>query len=130
MPNYLDSDGPYHPCLEELRGHTFIEEARRHIDHIVSDEPKAAVDKVADEMMRIARRTQRQVFHKFLSKKSEYKTVAVAGLTEGIGSMVPGVGFLKDMISARKAEKEAAAVRWSGFVADAGAGDWTRERLL
>ena len=130
LPNYLDSDGPYHPCLEELRGHSFIEEARSHIDEIVLNESKAEVNKIAEQMMRTARKVQRQVFHKFLSKKSEYKTTAVAGLTEAIGTMVPGVGFLKDMVAARQAEKEAASVRWSGFVADAAAGDWTRERLL
>jgi hypothetical protein len=130
LPNYLDSDGPYHPCLEELRGHTFIEEARRHIDDLVRNEPKTEVDQVAEEILKTAKRVRRQVFQKFLGKHSEYKTIAVSGLTEAIGSQIPGVGFLKDMIAARKAEKEAAAVRWSGFVVDAADGDWTRERLL
>ena len=128
LPNYLDSEGPYHPCLEELRNHQFVEDARAHIDEVTSQGTEREVREIADEILRTANDIRQKVFARFLQRHNEYAVIAKAGLKEGLGLLVPGVGLLGDLIEARETERTAQALRWAGFVAELGDGQWAGGR--
>lgn len=129
LPNYLDTDGPYHPCLEELRQHEFIEDARTHIDTVTRDGTAREVGAIGDEILKVAKKIRREVFSKHMRKHNEYAVVAKAGLKEGLGLLLPGVGLLSDLVEARSAKRSADSLRWAGFVADVADADWTVGRL-
>lgn len=118
LPNYLRKTGPYDPCLEELRNHPFIEEARNHLTEIVRSATTGEVDKFAKAISAEALRARNDVFRRHLKGANEYWVTGRAVLTEAAGLIIPGVGLLNELVAARNAERERAQLRWAGFVCD------------
>jgi hypothetical protein len=118
LPNYLYETGPYHPCLEDLRNHPFVEEARKHLTEIISSAPDVEVDKFANAITAEAFKVRDNVFRKYLKGANEYWVIGRAVLTEAAGLVVPGVGLVNELVAERNAQRERANLRWAGFVCD------------
>jgi len=126
LPNYLGPEGPYHKCMEELRSHTFIADARTYIDDLSRRGSQLDVDQLAEAIVVLAQKTRNEVFQKHLKGLNEYKTVATVGLKEVANHAIPLSGAVVDLLEARNVQNEARAIRWSGFIAELADGKWTR----
>ena len=76
------------------------------------------MEKIAGEVERVAFKMREDTFKKYLAQENEFFTVGRAAATELAGLVLPGTGFVKDMIQAREFEKEKSKLRWAGFVVD------------
>ena len=118
LPNYLGRSGPYHECLEELRGHRFVAELRSYLDELVEKGKSNEVGDVAREMERLAEEYRGRVFAEHLSDRNEYFTMGQAAITDAVGLFVPGAGLATSLVSSYFQRHKRKKMRWAGFVTD------------
>jgi hypothetical protein len=118
LPNYLEESGPYHPCMEELRNHEYIVDARKYLTELVQSGTSRDVDEASVRITNVAQEMRKRFFRKHLEKSNEYFVVGKVGASELAGVFIPGVGALQELIAERNAEKEKSQLRWAGFVCD------------
>lgn len=118
LPNYLNSDGPYHPCLEELRNHQYLEEARSYIDELIIENQADEIEKICKNITELAHNIRDEVFTKHLSKSREYWVYCKAAIAELVGLFIPGIGLVTTVLEECKAARGRARIRWARFVTD------------
>lgn len=118
LPNYLTREGPYHESLEELRNHHFLEDMRRYLDDLLIANDRQEIAKTSEELVRLAAEYRQNVFQQYLVGANEYWTVGKAAVTDIVGSVLPGIGTLHELMGARRRTKERQRLRWAGFVTD------------
>jgi hypothetical protein len=116
IPNYLTIDGPYHPVIEEVRGDPFLKDYRKWVSfQATSPDPRemAEIQKGAESAIR---RSQDEVFLKYLDPKGLYFSVGKAAIGDAIGVLVPGSGVAMTLLEEGLDAKHKKSLRWQGFV--------------
>lgn len=119
VPQFLSPHGPYHPCIEEVRGSSYLSHFR---DWIQNEAPLASQKDIKDIKAEVEAKlaeSQRKIFLKHLDPKGSYKSLAETMLGIGIDALVPGVSAVKELMGQLSEEKEKQGLRWQGFIIDA-----------
>lgn len=116
LPDYLSIAGPYHPCLEELRSSTFVEDYRRSISDLLikGEDVGSAVTRLEEE----AKKYEREVFEKYLTSYRRTSTYARAIIGDVAGMKIPGSGTLLEIWEQVRIRKERRRMGWAGFFLD------------
>jgi hypothetical protein len=119
VPQFMSPKGPYHPCLEEVRGSVFLSNFRQWM-------ASTSVGRSAEETAEVKREveaklveSQRDVFMRYLDPKGSFTTFADTLVGIGMDAIVPGSGAIKDLFGQRNVENEKQGMRWQGFLLDA-----------
>lgn len=124
VPNYIGVSGPYHECMEELRGNKYIKDFRRWIIDYHSHIQKAEINEMCNAIEKNIEEVKEDTFRRYLENNSGYsffrstgntilKTTAgmllspVSVVDAFAGSIIGGRNFLN-----------AKSLRWQGFVMD------------
>ena len=83
IPNYLSPEGPYHPCVEEARDNPFLKEFRKWVVTQSTSANEADRPDIKREAEATIRKTQDEIFLKYLDRKTQYMT---------LGKILAGVG--------------------------------------
>lgn len=119
VPQFLTPNGPYHPCIEDVRGSSFLVHFRKWIQ---SDAPFASQKEVKDVKSEVEAKlaeSQRTILLKYLDPKSSYQSLAETMLGIGIDALVPGASTVKDLMGQLGEERSKQGLRWQGFILDA-----------
>lgn len=118
IPNYLTPAGPYHESLEELRNHRFLEDMRRYLDGLLLTNDRLELKRVSEELVRLAHEHRDRIFRRFLAEANEYWVIGKAAITDTAGLLLPGIGTVRELITASQRKKERQELRWAGFITD------------
>ena len=117
IPNYLSSEGPYHPCVEEAREDRFLVDFRKWVASMPQLQTEQEIIEAAREVNEAFQRAQREVFLKYLSPADCYYAVGKGLAYAVVDLLCAGLGtagsILETALKGRKAER----VRWQGFIA-------------
>lgn len=119
VPQHMSPKGPYHPCLEEVRGSAFLSNFRRWMATARPGGSGAEVEEMKREVEAKLAEAQREVFMRHLDPKGSFRSFADTIVGVGMDAIVPGASTIKDLIGQRTAEKEKQGMRWQGFLLDA-----------
>lgn len=81
IPNYLNKEGPYHPCMEELRENKYISDFRKWIIDNHNIIQKSEIDEICADVDRTIKDTTEKVFNKYLEDSSKYSFFKSSGKT-------------------------------------------------
>lgn len=122
IPNYLNKQGPYDPCMEELRSNQYLIDFRKWIiDNHYSIQRKE-INEICSDVEHAIEETKDKVFNKYLEDNSKYAFYRSTGTTilkTGLGSLCPAISILDAITGISKACSDAGDVksdRWQGFV--------------
>lgn len=130
IPNYLSVTGPYHECIEELRGHCDLTSFRNWIADEHGYISKSEIAEATEAVSRAIEETKDKLFNQFFDEYSGYSCSKSIGKTilKATASGIPGlnlattiVGLYDDLSdSAYRMDKmfEAENLRWQKFVVD------------
>ncbi|MCI8485110.1 MAG: hypothetical protein HFH41_12350 [Lachnospiraceae bacterium] len=122
IPNYLSKEGPYHPCMEELRENTYLTDFRKwvteHHNHIQNSE----VDEICRDVNKTIKDTEEKILNKYLKDHNKYAFFRSSGTTIiktafGIASIPFSIAdaFFGIAIAGKNAHR-VSNDRWQGFV--------------
>lgn len=116
IPNYLCADGPYHPCIEELRNNVYLKDFRMWVIQ------NSEINEMCLSVKQIIEETKTKVFKKHLEDNSRYtffKSTGKTILKASAGIVCTPISIL-DAISGiaihGKKSLQAKSDRWQGFV--------------
>ncbi|WP_141662880.1 hypothetical protein [Streptomyces sp. Wb2n-11] len=119
--DYLGPSGAYHESLEDLRGHSQLEEFRNFLAE--ADRPDADALALASEVNDLAAKHSIDVMERFIKGRGRLRTIGKASvgpvgnlLHPGIGSVLSGAISLSEWNQDRKERKR---VAWALFVLQA-----------
>lgn len=122
MPNYLHKEGPYHPCIEELRENKYLVDFRKWIISNHNSIQKKEVNEICADVERTIKDTQEKVFNKYLNDNSKYSffksssKTAVKTAAGVIWTPFSIIETITGIMIAGKNVKEVNMDRWQGFV--------------
>jgi hypothetical protein len=119
VPQFLTPQGPYHPCVEEVRASRYLAEFRSWIGGESASASPKTVSEVKAEVEAKLEESQRQVFLKYLDPRGTYKSLAETVVGVGMDALVPLASTVKDLIGELSEEKKKQGLRWQGFILDA-----------
>ncbi len=119
VPQFLSPSGPYHSCVEEVRGSTYLSYFREWITKDAFTSNQADLKEIKKETEAKLAEAQKQIFLKYLDPKGSYKSFAETVLGAGVDTLLPGAATIKDLIGQRNEEKKKQGLRWQGFILDA-----------
>lgn len=122
VPNYLNKEGPYHPCIEELRENKYLIDFRKWIINTHNTIQKSEINEICADVDRTIKYTQEKVFNKYLNDNSKYKFFKSSSKT--VVKTVAGIISIPFSIAEAIAEitingkntLEVNGDRWQGFV--------------
>ncbi len=124
IPNYLNKEGPYHPCMEELRENRYLIDFRKWIVRNHNSIQYSEVNEICEVVDRSIKETNDRLFKKYLDDSSKYSFFASTGKTiiktaAGIISTQCSIldALLGITINGKNTFK-ANCDRWQGFVVD------------
>ncbi len=124
IPNYLHIDGPYHPCMEELRNNTYITDFRKWIMENHNTIQHSEIEEMCLSVQQSIKETEDKYFKKYLEDNDKYSFFVSSGTTLiktliGLGSGTFSVLDALIGISIKgKQTMEVHSNRWQGFVVD------------
>ncbi|MBE5883855.1 MAG: hypothetical protein E7291_05515 [Lachnospiraceae bacterium] len=122
IPNYLQVDGPYDPCMEVLRNHEYITDFRKWVTDNHNTIQRSEIDDMCESVQRTIEETQKKVFNKYLKDNDKYAFFASSGKTmlkTNIGLLSGGFSVVDALLGITvqgKKTLEANKHRWQGFV--------------
>lgn len=119
VPQFLGPRGPYHPCIEQVRGSTFLSDFRKWIQTDALVASSKEISEVKREVESKLNDAQKQIFLKYLEPRGSYISFAETMLGVGIDALIPGVATVKDLMGQLSEEKKKQGLRWQGFLLDA-----------
>jgi hypothetical protein len=119
VSQYLTRQGPYHPCIEEVRDSSYLTHFRTWIqDEAQLTTPKHLKEVKAEVEAKLSE-SQRQIFLRYLNPRGAYKSAAETLLGVGLDALVPGASTVKELIGELSQERKKQGLRWQGFILDA-----------
>ena len=125
IPNYLCADGPYHPCIEELRNNVYLKDFRKWVIENHNAIQNSEINEMCLDVKQKIEETKNQVFKKYLEDNSRYVFFTSTGKTvlKTSAGIVCTPISIADAISGivihGKKSLQAKSDRWQGFVVDA-----------
>lgn len=122
MPNYLNKEGPYHPCMEELRENKYLVDFRRWIISQSTTFQKSEINEICADVDRTIKETQERVFNKYLNDNSIYsffRSSSKTAIKTGAGIIWTPFSIMDaiaGIIINGKNALEVKGDRWQGFV--------------
>ena len=125
IPNYLCTDGPYHPCIEELRNNVYLKDFRKWVIENHNVIQNSEINEMCLSVKQNIEETKNKVFKKYLEDNSRYAFFTSTGKTmlKTSAGIVCTPISIADAISGivihGKKSLQAKSDRWQGFVVDA-----------
>lgn len=122
IPNYLSTNGPYHPCMEELRGNQYLIDFRKWIMENHNTIQKKEISEMCSDVHRTIEETKKTVFKKYLEDNSKYSFGLSCGKTiirTAVGIVCMPFSIVDAWMGIKSEKKEMCRVnkeRWQGFV--------------
>lgn len=122
IPNYLSKQGPYHPCMEELRNDQYLVDFRKWIIENHNTIQKKEIKEICSDVEYIIKDTRDKVFKKYLednNKHSFYFSTGTTILKTGMGLLYAPISILDAIVGISLSGKNVLKVngdRWQGFV--------------
>lgn len=125
IPNYLNKEGPYHPCMEYLRENKYITDFRKWIIENHNKIQSSEIKEMCTNVDRTINDTKDKVFKKYLDDNNKYAFFKSTGKT--IIKTCVGIKFVEfsivdaivGILSNGKKGLKINGDRWQGFVVDA-----------
>lgn len=116
IPNYLNIDGPYHPCIEEARDNPFLKDFRKWITTQVTVPNEHELSDIKKEMEAAIQKSQDEIFLKYLDRKTQYISIGkkLAGAAADV--YAPGISVVATGIDILENFFEKGERRWQGFI--------------
>ncbi len=124
IPNYVGLDGPYHPCIEELRNNVYLTDFRKWIIQNHNNLQRPEIDEMCESVERNIQETKDNTFKKYLESNnglSFFKSMGSTVIKTGLGLKFIPVSIIDAFGSIIKSGKEtldAKSLRWQGFIMD------------
>lgn len=125
IPNYLTVDGPYHECMEELRGHEYLRDFRKWIIENHDTITKKEIEEMSESVQRTMQEAEKREFRNYLERNKGVTFWRTSGQTifnTIRGVKCPLISVADAMCGITLKGKEAVRAkgeRWQGFVMDA-----------
>ena len=122
VPNYLNKEGPYHPCIEELRENKYLTDFRKWIVSNHNIVQKSEINEMCADIERTIKDTQEKVFNKYLNDNSKYnffKSSSKTAIKTTAGIIWTPFSIIESIVGIvidGKKVKEVNMDRWQGFV--------------
>ena len=122
IPNYLSVNGPYHPCMDELRENRFLSEFRKWVAEEHSNIQRNEIKELCGQTERAIQDAQEEIFLKYLHENSGFRTSLSVGKTiivTGLGFACPFVSVADAVVSAGKdfqTYSDAKKHQWQGYI--------------
>lgn len=122
IPNYLSKEGPYHPCMDELRESKYLIDFRKWIIENHNNIQTNEINEICTDVEKIINNTKDKVFNKYLEDNSKFAFYSSTGTTilkTGAGIIYAPISVLEAIAQVRLAGKRALEIqadRWQGFV--------------
>lgn len=125
IDNYIWSEGPYHPCIEELREHRYLKDFRKWVQEKHYTLQKKESEEMCEYVNNIISEKQEDLFKKYLEKNNRrnlFKSCSEMVINTALGIPFAAVSILgagKEIINIFDEKRQADKCRWMGFVVDA-----------
>lgn len=122
IPNYLNKQGPYHPCMEDLRNNQYLADFRKWIIENHNTIQNKEIKEICTDVERTIKDTRDKVFNKYLEDNNKYSFCVSTGTTilkTGMGILCTPISILDAIAGIRSSGKNVLKVngdRWQGFV--------------
>ena len=116
VPNYLSKLGPYHECIEEVRGNDYLKGYRKWISEQALNFDISELEGYKFEIENQLAKAQKEVFLKYLDPKSTYMSVGktIAGaIADNFIPFVSNIYSIGEEINVRVKKKD---MMWQGFI--------------
>lgn len=124
IPNYIGVDGPYHECMEELRGNKYIGDFRRWVIEKHNNIQRTEIKEMCVAVEKSIEEVKENTFKKYLENNSGYsffKSTASTILKTAAGMLCSPISVMDAFAGSIVGGKnclDAKSVRWQGFVMD------------
>lgn len=124
IPNYLSVNGPYHPCMEELRSNKYLTDFRKWIMENHNTIQKKEISEMCSDVHRTIEETKKTAFKKYLEDNDKYSFYLSSGKTiirTAAGIVCAPFSIADAWVGIRSEKKEMCRVngdRWQGFVVE------------
>lgn len=125
IPNYLNKQGPYHPCMEELRNNQYLADFRKWIIENHNTIQNKEMKEMCTDVERTIKDTRDKIFNKYLEDNNKYSFCFSTGTTilkTCMGILCTPISILDGIVGIRASGKNLKKVngdRWQGFVVNA-----------
>lgn len=122
IPNYLSTDGPYHPCIEELRNNQYLKDYRTWINKNHNIIQNNEINDICTDVQQNIEETKIRIFNKYLEENSKYSffsssSISIIKLIGGIFSnSFSAISTVGEIETKRMNAIQASPYRWQGFV--------------
>ncbi len=116
IPSYLTKQGPYHPCIEEVRENSYLKSYRDWISNLnLKFDSKELMD-VKKEVENVIAEAQKKQFLDYLDPESTFKSLTKTIVGAVADEIIPYVSTVKGVIEDLGERKEKKKIMWQGFV--------------
>lgn len=121
IPNYLSKQGPYHPCIEDLRNNNYLIDFRKWIIENHNAIQNREIQEICTDVEHTIKDTKDKVFDKYLDK-DKHTFCFSTGITiikTGLGILYTPFSILDAIVGIGLSGKTTLKVngdRWQGFV--------------
>jgi hypothetical protein len=116
IPNYLTSEGPYHPSIDDARENPYLVDFRKWISSTASSTDPNELQDVKRDVEEAIRKAQDELFLEYLNPRTRYYSVAKTLGSAALDVLIPGMStavlLAQDISDIRKKD----AMRWQGFL--------------
>ena len=119
IPNYQSVDGPYHPCLQELRDNSNLRHFRDWISNKSGNVTSTELADVAREVQQTVNATRDTLARYYFDQKNEVKSLSKTIFGWGLDLSIPYLGKVFKVWDAAREHEKKEATRWQGFVLQA-----------
>lgn len=125
IPNYLYTDGPYHPCIEELRNNIYLKDFRKWIMENHNTLQSSEINEMCISVEQSIKETKDTLFKKYLDCNNKYaffKSTGETMLATSAGLLCTPISIveaIRGIVNHGKESLQAKSKRWQGFVVDA-----------
>lgn len=118
IPNYQTPSGPYHECLENLRGNGNLIYFRNWASKASSSTSPAEIFEVKADVEATLRSTSDGILKKYFDKNNEVKSLAKTGFGWLAEFAIPGAGKIYKLADTLAEHRKKEEMRWQGFLLD------------
>lgn len=119
IPNFLTPDGPYHPCIEDLRKNRFLCDFRKWVSEQSGAVHPSVAEKVSAEVKQVIRQAEDRIFLKCFDPATLYRATALTAVGTVTDLLLPPTGTVVSFLWKILKYKRLQNRRWQAFLVSA-----------